>query len=207
MPGASGHSLQSATIPLVGVSISLCSIHPQPCLQSRPSVSLLGADGPVGLALADAEYLGPADSTNTLSGWLAVLQRYLFRVLDLPFGPALEAIGIHCLSPSSVYFDSQDTRKRAALSTHIVHFRARISGLAVTRNHKPKARLLAVLFVYPQSHIVMKIGYPCIDRTIGGKGPAQCYNTGELSVPANTCQARTDLAVRLRNIYPYSPQT
>ena len=90
---------------------------PRPCLQSRLSVFLLGADGPVGLALADAEYLGPADRTNTLSGWLTVLQRYLFRVLDLPFCPALEAIGIHFLSPSSVYFDSQDTRKRAALST------------------------------------------------------------------------------------------
>ena len=27
------------------------------------------------------------------------------------------------------------------------------------------------------------------------------------NVPANTCHASSDLAVRLRNIYPYSPQT
>ena len=69
------------------------------------------------LALAYAEYLGPADSTNTSGRRLTVLQRHLFRVLDLSFCTAFEAIGIHSLSPSSVYFDSEDTRYRAALST------------------------------------------------------------------------------------------
>ena len=32
-----------------------------------------------------------------------------------------------------------------------------------------------------------------------GAGPDQGYRAGELSVPPNTCHARTDLAVRLRN--------
>ncbi len=84
----------------------------QPCLWSGLGVFLLGADGCTWLALAYAEYLGPAGSTNTLSRWLTVFQRHLFRVLDLPFGTALETIGIHSLSSSSVCFDSQDTRYR-----------------------------------------------------------------------------------------------
>jgi hypothetical protein len=62
---------------------------------ARLSVFLLEAAGHVWLALADAEYLGPADSTNPLSCRLTVLQRYLLRVLDLSFGTAFEAIGIH----------------------------------------------------------------------------------------------------------------
>ena len=65
--------------------------------------------GHIWLALAYAEYLGPADRANTLSRRLTVLQCHLFRVLDLPFCTALEAIGIHSLSPSLVYFDSEDT--------------------------------------------------------------------------------------------------
>jgi len=84
----------------------------RPCLWSGLGVLPRGADGCTWLALADAEYLGPADSTNTLSCWFTVFQRHLFRVLDLPFGTALEAIGIHSLSSSSVYFDSEDTRYR-----------------------------------------------------------------------------------------------
>ena len=63
----------------------------------------------ISLALAYAEHLGPADRTNTLSRRLTVLQRHLFRVLDLSFCAAFEAIGIHSLSPSSVYFDSEDS--------------------------------------------------------------------------------------------------
>ncbi len=62
------------------------------------------------LALAYAKYLGAADRADALRGWLAVLQRHLLRVLDLSFCTALEAIGIHSLSPSSVYFDLEDSR-------------------------------------------------------------------------------------------------
>ena len=33
----------------------------------------------------------------------------------------------------------------------------------------------------------------------------QGISTGEFNVPANTCQASSALAVKLRNIYPYPP--
>ena len=62
------------------------------------------------LPLADAENFGPTNRAYPLCSRFSVLKSYFFRVLDLPLGPALEAIGVHFLSPSLVCFDSQDTQ-------------------------------------------------------------------------------------------------
>ena len=52
------------------------------------------------LALADSEYLGAANGANTLGRWLAVLQRYVLRVFNLPFSPTLKAVSLrHLVTP------------------------------------------------------------------------------------------------------------
>jgi hypothetical protein len=53
------------------------------------------------LALADSKYLGAANRADTLDRWLAILQGHVFRVLDLPLRPALEAISLRHASPPS----------------------------------------------------------------------------------------------------------
>ena len=53
------------------------------------------------LALADSKYLGAARRANTLDRWLSILQGHVFRVLDLPLCPALEAISLCHHSPPS----------------------------------------------------------------------------------------------------------
>ena len=52
------------------------------------------APSPLGTG-SDAEHLGPAGRTYTLSGWLAVLHGDSRGIPDLLLGPALDAIGFH----------------------------------------------------------------------------------------------------------------
>ncbi len=53
-----------------------------------------------GLALTDAVHLCTTRWASSLGGRLAVLHRYLLRVLHLPLGPALQTIRFHTVVPS-----------------------------------------------------------------------------------------------------------
>ena len=52
--------------------------------------------------LPDAEHLGPADRTDTLSCGPAILKSHLLRVLNLLLTPTLEAISLHRLHPQRI---------------------------------------------------------------------------------------------------------
>jgi hypothetical protein len=52
-----------------------------------------------GLALADAENLGPAFRAGALSGWPLVLKRDCLGILHFNFLPAFHAISLHNAPP------------------------------------------------------------------------------------------------------------
>ena len=52
------------------------------------------------LLFPNTEHLGAAHRADTLSGWLAILHGYGFRVLHFPFGATLHAVCLHQVTSS-----------------------------------------------------------------------------------------------------------